>query len=338
MCLFRVVFQSTVAPTEHRLPSRPSGPCTADLLSYLLSIFLSFLVDDCVILRSFCARWLRAAEQGCCVRTPRDGRELVSEAPMCDSSSWEGNGAMKSCCDRVFQAVRERWRFGARSMFSGWSHRILLIEKGPPFSLFNVTIWLHVSLYLYISTLWSLLNNNCNHYNPHFAPFFLDLFYFLHPVTHGRRSSRLQWGSTRTQWTQTWSGWTFWSATLTKGAACTATDSSAQSGASRPSCERSASNAPLTRQKYYFAFVCGLSGAAEAPRYGGFLCGHAVIYGVCDVFPDSGDQSDGDIREGTLYRRPRAETDGAVLDKCTHLVLPYISWDAVGDAAVSRGT
>lgn len=73
---------------------------------------------------------------------------------------------------------------------------------------------------------------------------------------------------------------------------------------------------------------------------GDCLCGHVVIYCICDVFPDTGDQSDGDIREGTLYSRPRAEADGAMLNKCTHLVLPYIStsWDAVGDAAVTRGT
>lgn len=37
-------------------------------------------------------------------------------------------------------------------------------------------------------------------------------------------------------------------------------------------------------------------------RRGSVLRGiFAVIYCVCDVFPDTGDQSDGDIREGTLY-------------------------------------
>ena len=58
-------------------------------------------------------------------------------------------------------------------------------------------------------------------------------------VTRGRRWSRLPWGSTPTPWTQTWLGWTCWTAIWMKRDACTATDSSAQSGASQALCERS---------------------------------------------------------------------------------------------------
>lgn len=40
---------------------------------------------------------------------------------------------------------------------------------------------------------------------------------------------------------------------------------------------------------------------------------------TCGVFLDPGDQSDGDIREGTLYRWPGGEKDGVVLNKCNHI-------------------
>lgn len=81
---------------------------------------------------------------------------------------------------------------------------------------------------------------------------------------------------------------------------CTATDSSAQSGASQPLCERSVGQteisilfycpAALQRVALFFLFV--------------FVCVCAnrhLFYCIYDVFLDPGDQSDGNIREGTLY-------------------------------------
>lgn len=56
-----------------------------------------------------------------------------------------------------------------------------------------------------------------------------------------------------------------------------------------------------------------------------FLCTKHLFACIYDVFLDPGDQSDGDIRERTLYSWPGGEEDGAVLIKCVHSVLAHIS-------------
>lgn len=77
---------------------------------------------------------------------------------------------------------------------------------------------------------------------------------------------------------------------------CTATDSSAQSGASQPSCERSVGQTEILDLFYclqhlsvwHCFFLC--------------VCANKHLFDcIYDVFLDPGDQSDGDIREGTLY-------------------------------------
>lgn len=72
-----------------------------------------------------------------------------------------------------------------------------------------------------------------------------------------------------------------------------------------------------------------------------FVCANKhLFFCICDVFLDSGHQPDGDIREGTLYSGPRGEEDGAVLNKCVHLVLPQVSMPrcSVGGAVVAMST
>lgn len=95
---------------------------------------------------SFCAGFA----QGCTVRTSKAApgglpwATVVSSCPRpwCvdpGASSWEGHGEMKYCCETVFQAGRsfERWRFGARNMFSGWSNGVF-IQKAHSVRFFNL--------------------------------------------------------------------------------------------------------------------------------------------------------------------------------------------------------
>lgn len=63
-----------------------------------------------------------------------------------------------------------------------------------------------------------------------------------------------------------------------------------------------------------------------------FSCANKDLF---DLFLDPGDQSDGDLCEGTLYSRPRGEEDGAVFNKRAHLVAAHISM-AVDGAVVPR--
>lgn len=129
--------------------------------------------------------------------------------------------------------------------------------------------------------------------------FYSCIFYCLHAGTHGRQSSRLQWGSTRTQWTPMWLGSTFWSVTLTKADACTATGSSAPSGPSQPSSGRLVFTRSNRKQLIVLTSI------------------YLTVF--VRFFLDPGDQSDGDIREGTLYSWPGGEKDGVVLNKCKHI-------------------
>lgn len=234
------------------------------------------------------------------------------------ASSSEGHGLMKHCSERVFQAVRsfERWRFGARNMFSGWSDGLLFknLTLSASLNCFTPSFFIFLNFYT--------LKTNC------IQVLFLFPSYCFLAVTHGRQSSRLQWGSTRTQWTLMWSGWTFWSAALMKEAVCTATDSSARSGVSQPLCERSVGQTEISLLFYCLQHF-------SVWHWGGGVVQIGIYFTVFnDVFLDPGDQSDRNICEGTLYSWPRREEDGAVLNKCLHLVLPHISMQrcAMGDA------
>lgn len=115
----------------------------------------------------------------------------------------------------------------------------------------------------------------------------------LNAVTRGSQWSRPPWGSIPTPWTPTLSEWTYLNASWTMRAACTVTDSSAQSGASLVSCERwVASNLHAHVQECF---------SADA---------------VINVFADTGNQPDPHVRERTLYSEPRWKEDGAVFNKC----------------------
>lgn len=257
---------------------------------------------------SFCAGFA----QGCTVRTSKVapcGLPWATVVRSCPrpwcvdpgASSWEGNGEMKYYCETVLQAGRsfERWRFGARNMFSGWSDGVF-IQEAHSVRFFNL---FHCML-LWISRLWRQTASKLSSCS------LLILFYLLFSCSYP------------------------WE-TVIKAAMRKYPNPMNPNVIGVDVLERNLDEGGRLHSHRLLSTEWGLPAIVRAVSRTDTNIGFLQLFSLLPCFffvqksiyltafmtffLDPGDQSDGDIREGALYSWPRGEEDGAVLNKCAHL-------------------